>query len=288
MNSRSFIALARGGLPLIVALLGACAGNGQGLDANGRPLVPGGATPPPLSADFDSIQQNIFTPICSVCHAGGSAPEGLRLDAADSYNLLVGVPSTEVPSLLRVKPGDPDNSYIIQKLEGHAAVGAQMPFGCPSTQPCLTTATIAFIRQWITDGAPAAAAAVPSAPLALASLVPDTKEAVTAPPPQIMVAFTHELDVSQLPALHVHFQKTLDPAASVVEKVPARITISSANLRALLIWPAQPLSAGHYRLVVDAGASAQISDIAGRVLALGTPDERGEAVITTFDVEASP
>jgi hypothetical protein len=289
MNSPSLTALSRSGVALGVALLAACAGNGEGLDANGRPLVPGGATPPPLSADFESIQENIFTPICSVCHAGGSAPEGLRLDAANSYNLLVGVPSTEVPSLLRVMPGDPDNSYIIQKLEGHAAVGAQMPFGCPTTQPCLTTSTIAFIRQWITDGAPAAAAATASAPLALTAIVPDSMEAVNAPPPQIMVAFNHELDVSQLAAQRVHFEKlTADPAASVIEQVPGRITVSGANPRALMIWPARALSAGHYRLVIDAAASTQISDIAGQVVALGTPDERGDAVIATFDIEALP
>src|SRR6202040_1214173 len=119
---------------VVVALLSvaACAGNGKGLDANGQPLDGGSSgSLPPLSADLGSIQANIFTPICSVCHIGGAAPEGLRLDAADSFNFLVGVPSTEVPSLMRVQPGDPDNSYIIQKLEGHAAVGVQMPFGCP-------------------------------------------------------------------------------------------------------------------------------------------------------------
>src|ERR1700722_14128361 len=127
MISRHFTALSSSGVALSIALLAACAGNGDGLDANGQPLVPGGSATLPLSADFESIQENIFTPICSVCHAGASAPEGLRLDAADSYNLLVGVPSTEVPSLDRVKPGDPTDSYIIQKLQGHAAVGAQMP-----------------------------------------------------------------------------------------------------------------------------------------------------------------
>ena len=289
MNSTSLTALSRGGVALGVALLAACAGNGEGLDANGRPLVPGGAAPPPLSADFESIQENIFTPICSVCHAGGSAPQGLRLDAADSYNLLVGVPSTEVPSILRVKPGDPDNSYIIQKLEGHAAVGAQMPFGCPTSQPCLSTSTIAFIRQWITDGAPPAAAAMASAPLTLTAIVPDRMEAVNAPPPQIMLAFNHELDVSQLAAQRVHFERlAADSASTVMEQVAARITVSSANLRALMIWPAQPLAAGHYRLVNDAVPSAQLSDIAGQVVALGTADARGEAVITTFDVEALP
>src|SRR5580692_3956554 len=109
--------LSRGCAAGALLLLAACAGNGDGLDANGRPLLPGGSAQLPLSADFESIQENIFTPICSVCHAGASAPEGLRLDAADSYNLLVGVPSTEVPSLDRVKPGDPTDSYIIQKLQ---------------------------------------------------------------------------------------------------------------------------------------------------------------------------
>jgi hypothetical protein len=286
-----FAALSRSGVALSLALLAACAGNGDGLDANGRPLVPGGSAPPPLSADFESIQENIFTPICSVCHAGGGAPEGLRLDAANSYNLLVGVPSTEVPSLLRVKPGDPDNSYSIQKLEGHAAVGEQMPFGCPTTQPCLTTSTIAFIRQWITDGAPpaAAAAATSSAPLAVTSIVPDTMESVKPPLIMGMVAFNQALDVSQLATHRVHFEKLAAGAVpTIIEQVPARISVSSANLRALLIWPAQALSAGHYRLVIDAASSSQISDIAGQTVALGTPDERGEAVLSTFDVEVLP
>jgi hypothetical protein len=290
VNSRFPSALSCSGVALSLALLTACAGNGEGLDANGRPLVPGGGTAPPLSADFESIQENIFTPICSVCHAGGGAPEGLRLDAANSYNLLVGVPSTEVPTLLRVKPGDPDNSYIVQKLEGHAAVGAQMPFGCPATQPCLTSSTIAFIRQWITDGAPpaaAGAAAALSAPLAVTSLVPDTMESVSGPPPQVMVAFNHELDVTQL-ATHAHFEKLTAAEAPIVERVPARISVSSVNLRVMMIWPSQPLSAGHYRLVIDAASSSQISDIAGQTLELGTPDERNEAVISTFDVEVLP
>jgi hypothetical protein len=274
-------------------VIAACAGNGEGLDANGRPLVPGGSgSLPPLSADLDSIQANIFTPICSVCHIGGGAPEGLRLDAADSFNLLVGVPSTEVPSLLRVKPGDPDNSYIIQKLEGHAAVGAQMPFGCPTTQPCLTTSTIAFIRQWITDGAqPAAAAATVHAavPLAITSIVPDGVEPVSASPPQIMIAFNHDLDVTQIDGQAMHIEKLMPSESPLAtEIVAARVTISSANLRALMVWPSRPLSAGHYRLVINAGSPSQFSDIAGQSVAVGVPNELGESVISTFDVEVLP
>ena len=194
---------------------------------------------------------------------------------------------------MRVKPGDPVNSYIIQKLQGHAAVGAQMPDGCPTSQPCLTDTQIGFIQQWITNGAPPAAtttaAAAQSAPLAVTSIVPDSMESVNAAPPQVMVAFNHELDVSQLATHSAHFEKLAPGATPVImDQVPARMSVSSANLRALMIWPALALPAGHYRLVVDATSSSQISDIAGQQVPLGAPDERGEAVISTFDVEAHP
>src|SRR5258707_15640304 len=102
-------------VPLVagaLAVLAGCAGNGDGLNSKGIPIGSsggGGGTPPtgPFTADFQSIQDNVFTPICSPCHSGASAPKGLMLDAAHSYNLLVGVASTEVPSLDRVKAGDP-------------------------------------------------------------------------------------------------------------------------------------------------------------------------------------
>jgi hypothetical protein len=287
-------ALPRACAALALLILAACAGNGEGLDANGRPLVPGGGSaPPPLSADFDSIQANVFTPICSVCHVGGSAPEGLRLDAADSYNLLVGVPSTEVPSIMRVKPGDPDNSYIIQKLEGHAAVGAQMPDGCPTTQPCLSADTIAFIAQWITNGAPASASAVAHAAahpaaLAITSIVPDGDEPVSQSPPQILIAFNHDLDVTQIDPRSVHIERLIPGAPQApAEIIPARLSVSPANLRALLVWPSAALPAGHYRVVMNAGSAAQFQDIAGQAVSAGMPTEGG-AVISTFDIEVIP
>ena len=131
------------------ALAGCGGGSGEGLDANGRPLGEGGETGA-LQPTLASIQANVFTPVCTGCHAGASAPVGLRLDAANAYALLVGVASGEVSSLQRVKPGDPDNSYLIQKLQGNAAAGARMPFG----GPYLDDATIAVIRTWIANGAP--------------------------------------------------------------------------------------------------------------------------------------
>lgn len=134
-----------------VALLAACGGggSGEGLDANGRPLSEGEDPSGPLLPNFRSIQSHVFTPRCTGCHAGATAPRGLRLDATNSYALLVGVSAGEVPALKRVAAGDPDNSYLIQKLEGHASVGARMPLG----GPYLDDASINVIRQWIKNGA---------------------------------------------------------------------------------------------------------------------------------------
>ncbi len=142
-------------LSCLAALLGGCAGNGDGAGCqwqSDRSRAP--AHPRPLRADFQSIQDNVFTPICTKCHIGANAPEGLQLDEAHSYALLVGVPSAEVPGALRVKAGDPTNSYLIQKLENASGiVGAQMPFG----GPYLPQSTIDVIAQWITHGAAPAA-----------------------------------------------------------------------------------------------------------------------------------
>src|ERR1700737_587055 len=103
---------------LLVAAMSGCAGNGKGLDSNGNPISSGTGGAGPLTADFQSIQDNVFTPICTRCHIGAGAPEGLQLDATHSYALLVSVASTEQPAVLRVAPGAPDSSYIFRKLQG--------------------------------------------------------------------------------------------------------------------------------------------------------------------------
>ena len=51
----------------------------------------------------------------------------------------------EVPALKRVTPGDPNNSYVIHKLEGTQTVGQRMPLG----GPFLDQATINEVRAWI-------------------------------------------------------------------------------------------------------------------------------------------
>lgn len=113
-------------------------------------------TPVVIGPTLDQIQTVVFTPSCATfgCHTGPSGnvlPGGLDLSDADaSFMSLVGVPSLQQAAVLRVAAGDPDGSYLIQKLEGNAAVGGRMP---PLPNPALDPAVIAEIRQWISDGA---------------------------------------------------------------------------------------------------------------------------------------
>jgi hypothetical protein len=274
---------------LCLVCLQGCSGNGQGLDANGRPQT-GGGTNLPLSDDFASIQANVFTPICTKCHIGGGAPEGLRLDAANSYNLLVGVPSTEVPSLFRVKAGDPDSSYIIQKLEGHAAVGAQMPFG----GPYLSTTTIGFIRQWISNGAPPASPAstpmstATSAALAVRTIIPGAGETLSASPPQIAVSFNREIDVTQLGLITAHLEMSGRGGETTPIELAAKVTAARGNGALLLFTPLTKLGSGHYQLILRSSITPAVSDLEGHMLALGTQRAPGESVLTQFDVEVLP
>jgi uncharacterized protein (TIGR03118 family) len=109
--------------------------------------------PPPQTITLTQLQSTIFTPRCSSCHSGNGAslPGSMNLtSAAASFTSLVNVTSEKNPPLKRVLPGQPNDSYIIHKLEG-TDLGAtnRMPLG----GPFLDQATIDTVRTWITQGA---------------------------------------------------------------------------------------------------------------------------------------
>jgi len=138
-------------------LLSACgAGSGAGLNSQGLPVSenPSDDSEPTDGVTLAQLQADIFGPICALCHTGAGAPRGLRLDSEDnSYAFLVERPADEVPSLFRVDPGNPEQSYIIHKLEGRSGiVGSRMPLG----GPYLSQAQIDQVRDWIANGAPRA------------------------------------------------------------------------------------------------------------------------------------
>lgn len=99
--------------------------------------------------------QVIFTGECakSGCHVGSSPEAGMNLSEVYAYDEIVNVNSSEQSVLKRVLPFEPDNSYLVRKIQGTAGIdGGQMPDDGP---PYLTTAQIDTIRLWITNGAQA-------------------------------------------------------------------------------------------------------------------------------------
>lgn len=103
----------------------------------------------PLQVTFSSIQDNIFTPKCvnAGCHPGGGAPMSLAKGVA--FNNLVNVTATRYSPMVRVKPGDADNSVLYLKVKGDPQTGFRMPFGAGP----LSNDEIDSIRDWINQGA---------------------------------------------------------------------------------------------------------------------------------------
>ena len=66
------------------------------------------------------------------------------------YDELVNRASSEKPDLLRVNPGNPDESYLMHKLEGREGiVGGRMPL---ASKP-FSEAALGLVRMWIAGGA---------------------------------------------------------------------------------------------------------------------------------------
>ena len=115
---------------------------------------------PDLQPTLSSIQREIFSKqdssgrlACTQCHtnAGRTPSAGLLLIDGQSYSALVGRASVAKPGAVFVAPGDPDNSYLVHKLEGAPTiVGTRMPRGAG---PFLTAGQVSIIRRWIQLGA---------------------------------------------------------------------------------------------------------------------------------------
>jgi mono/diheme cytochrome c family protein len=85
---------------------------------------------------------------CTYCHYPGS-PTGMSvIDVFDPTTGLVNVASG-VSDKLRVAPGDPDQSFLIEKLQTDPSGGQQMPLHYPR----LTASQVDVLRTWIREGA---------------------------------------------------------------------------------------------------------------------------------------
>jgi len=133
---------------LLALLVSGCAGDGSAIDDIMNPPDDDNGSE---MANLAWIQDNVFTPICTECHVPGG-PGPMPLTGTDvSFQSLVGQASVG-SALLRVSPGEPDNSYLVHKIEGRPGIGGigRMP---PSPRPMLPQESIDAIVQWIVDGA---------------------------------------------------------------------------------------------------------------------------------------
>ena len=246
------------------ALLATCALAASCGSGNGN--FGGGAGGGPLTATFSSIQANVFTPICATCHAGASAPHGLRLDGNNSYALLVGVPSDEEPSILRVKPHDPDNSYLVQKIQGTAASGERMPAGMPA----LPQATIDTIRQWITNGA-LNDTQTTSGAIRVSSMSPLPGATLTTLPASITVAFDREVNATTVDATTFKLDRSggdgVFDNGNDVAITPASVTVPAANPQSAVMSLTGVASANDtYQITLSGSGAAKILDLSGNAL----------------------
>ena len=99
-----------------------------------------------ISPTFSDIQNKIFNKSCAVsgCHDGSIYPT-LKESA---FNKIVNRQSSK--GILLIKPNDPDNSYLLQKVSVNGKInGSRMPLN----NPPLSKEAINAITEWINNGA---------------------------------------------------------------------------------------------------------------------------------------
>jgi len=235
------------------------------------PPPPGSPPPPPppppptgFNPVFSEIQTNVFTPDCasSSCHGGGAPAANLNLTAGNSYAMLVDIDSIQ-EGIKRVLPGDPTNSYLVQKLEGTAATGGQMP-STPLPQTEIDT-----IRQWITAGALDDTVVVLD-PIRVNSISPIPGEMLTVQPTQIVAGFDRDLNAA-----------SVDTTTFLLEASGGDGTFNDNN-EVQIAAASVTVPVGNQRSAVFSLAGVTLADDTYRISLLGS----GGAVIQ--DLDANP
>ena len=158
---------ARTGALGVLALAALAALGGCGIDRAAPPETevgpdeddPLAVTFTPEAGSLDDLHERIIAKRCSgqpgLCHNGQFEPN--LSTPAMTYAYVVNRPALEKPDALRVKPGDPSRSVLIDKLRNRG-VATQMPLGA---EP-LAEADIAALEAWINAGALRAPGAAPA------------------------------------------------------------------------------------------------------------------------------
>jgi len=120
------------------------------------PVDPTGGAPDTLvpTPSFMANVAPIFEKRCATggCHSIATHQAGLTLDSTRAYDSLVGVGSSLQPPELRVRPNEPDRSWLVAMISVDDAARRGFPRMPLATHP-LTANQIATIVRWIEQGA---------------------------------------------------------------------------------------------------------------------------------------
>lgn len=145
----------RASITLTLLVLAACGDPpSMGTDAADAPRPVDAPAGPGLARDV----QPIFTARCAVrfCHDHATQANVLDLSEGAAHAALVDVRSQTAAcgAFVRVRPGRPDESYLVWKLAGGGG-GCLTGLRMPKNAPPLSEAETSVIRGWIAAGAPA-------------------------------------------------------------------------------------------------------------------------------------
>jgi hypothetical protein len=127
---------------------------------------PGSRTCPALTPSYASINRDLFQVSCGTsgskafnCHSAEGAAGSSFLDlTGDPYPRLVGQigvnPLGDLKDLVLVQPGDPDHSFLVQKLRLTSPLDPHLGGGMPSDKPgSICASAVDTVAQWILNGA---------------------------------------------------------------------------------------------------------------------------------------
>ncbi|WP_434416168.1 hypothetical protein [Nannocystis pusilla] len=124
----------------------------------GDPTTPEPATTGPNQPDLSHAVhiQPIWDANCLAgCHTPGGVSAAWIILSEDAFASLVERPALELPNMMRVAPGDLDNSYLWHKVTGlHIEVGGSGVLMPPAPADALSTDDLDTIAQWILQGCP--------------------------------------------------------------------------------------------------------------------------------------
>ncbi len=233
------------------------------------PPPPPPPPPPPAGASFgpvfSEIQAGLFDGCAAACHSGASPPGSLDLSANASFMMLVGMPSSADPNVDRVDPGQPETSYLVQKLEGVNGDPAH-PSGSEVPQPDIDS-----IRGWIADGAIDDTAAPPAVPVQVSSMSPAPGTTLSAAPDTLTVGFTKNLDSSTVNSMTLELVGAGGDGeftnGNEVTVSATTITVPAANPRtAVFDLTGTALGDDTYRFIVRGNGGSVVLDTDGLVL----------------------